>query len=306
MNVCDCNETLGNTGVPGCNPIAKTTSKHIIVPTFDSTGTRNSITIATLFTPTLLTEKVNEPDLTKRWFPLPIYNTVAGERAESKFQTDAFGRMEKLIQGVRNFIGDIWGQAGVFLGQIEKANCNDFSIYKIDVNGSITGAISADNDGKLYPIRMAKGSFDARFFEEMPESRAMVKIAFEYDLRESDSLLRTISADDMTADLLNATGLIDVSSVITNISTTGFTAKLVTKYGSVANLVVDKYLVAGDFALYNTTDSLAVVPSSVTESAPGTYDFVFAAQTSADVLRLTPTKTGRDYTAVIANTILIP
>jgi hypothetical protein len=306
MNVCDCDETLGNTGIPGCNPIEKSTVKLIIVPTYDSTGTRNSMTIATLFTPTLLSNNINDTDLTQRWFPTPKFNNVGGERAESKFATDAFGRKEKLIQGVRTFTGEFWGQAGVFLGQIQKANCNDFSAYKIDVNGSITGMISADADGKLYPIKMEKGSFDAIYMPETPEVKGMVKISFEFDNNEQDSLLRTISADDMTADLLNANGLIDVNSVITSITTTSFTAKLVTKYGSVKNPVVDKYLLIGDFALYNVTDSAAVTIATMTESTPGTYVFTYTAQTSADVLRLTPTKTGRDYTLTIANTILIP
>lgn len=255
MNVCECNVTLGNTGVPGCNPLFKVTSKIVFVPTFDSTGAKNKIAIATPYTQILLDASLNQSDATKRYYPTPILNVVAGERAESKFQTDPFGRKEKVKDGIRNMTAEIWKQGGIFLGQIDKVNCNDFSFYAIDINGNVQGMISSDEDGYLYPIRISKGSFDAIYMAATPEANEMVKIAFDIDYRETDSLLRMIAASDMTADWLEAEGLIDVNSIISSISTTGFTAKLVTKYGSVVSPVVDSGLLITDFALYNVTDS---------------------------------------------------
>jgi hypothetical protein len=70
--------------------------------------------------------------------------------------------------------------------------------------------------------------------------------------------------------------------------------------------VVDEGLLLANFSLFNTTTGLPVVITSVVESPDGTYDINFAAQSSGDVLRLTPSKNGRDYTEVIANLITIP
>ncbi|WP_196302365.1 hypothetical protein, partial [Streptococcus pneumoniae] len=64
-------------------------------------------------------------------------------------------------------------------------------------------------------------------------------------------------------------------------------------------------LVAGDFALYNVTDSAAVTVGSVAESPDGTYLITFAAQTANDVLRITPTKAGYDFSAVVALTTVL-
>jgi hypothetical protein len=48
------------------------------------------------------------------------------------------------------------------------------------------------------------------------------------------------------------------------------------------------------------------VITSVTESSDGVYDFVIPTATSADVLALTPSKTGFDFAAVTATAITIP
>jgi hypothetical protein len=64
--------------------------------------------------------------------------------------------------------------------------------------------------------------------------------------------------------------------------------------------------VAGDFALYNVDDSLAVTILTSTESPAGSYTITYAAQGSGEDLRLTPTKNGYDFSAVVTNLISIP
>ena len=62
-----------------------------------------------------------------------------------------------------------------------------------------------------------------------------------------------------------------------------------------------------DFSLAETSPSPgAIVITSVTESSDGVYDFVIPTATSADVLALTPSKTGFDFAAVTATAITIP
>jgi hypothetical protein len=80
---------------------------------------------------------------------------------------------------------------------------------------------------------------------------------------------------------------------------------LKTQYGSFLNPVLVEGLVAGDMALYNVTDSASVTITTAVEAPDGTYTISYATQSVADVLRLTITKDGYDFTAVTANTITI-
>jgi hypothetical protein len=96
--------------------------------------------------------------------------------------------------------------------------------------------------------------------------------------------------------------LLDVSGTASAISTTGFTMTLVDPYG---DPVED--LVSGDFSLEETSPTPgSITISSVTETSAGVYAFTFGAQTSADVLSLTPSKNGYDFSAIPSVTITIP
>jgi hypothetical protein len=126
-------------------------------------------------------------------------------------------------------------------------------------------------------------------------------IKFKYRTSVDDSYRRLIEASDLDFDALEELySLYDVSSTITAISATGFTATLKDEYG-----LAVQGLAIGDFALYNVTDAGAVTISAMTETSAGVYAFTFASQTSADVLRLTPTENGYDFSLVVANLITI-
>jgi len=128
-----------------------------------------------------------------------------------------------------------------------------------------------------------------------------------WSLDEKDENMSMITVDEMTDGVAGIKGLLDIKSSYANISTTGFDVTLtVDGYGTKLTPQLVKGLVAGDFALFNVTDSLSVTILTATESPDGTYAITFAAQTSADVLRLTPSKDGYDFSAVVTNTITIP
>jgi hypothetical protein len=102
--------------------------------------------------------------------------------------------------------------------------------------------------------------------------------------------------------------LLDITSTYANITLTSFDVTLtVTGYGTPLAPQLVKGLVAGDFALFNIDDSLAVTIISATEdTAGGTYAITYAAQDTTEVLRLTPTKNGYNFSAVVTNTITLP
>lgn len=302
---CKCDVGLGNTGTPNCQPIATVAKKLIVVPTYDSTGAKNGILLSDTLDEAYLTAKINAADASQRWFPLPVMENITHERAESISETAASGKLAFIREGIKSFSGEMWKQSPALLGKIKEARCTNISVYIIDNDGNVIGSCPTD-DGYLYPIQVDKDSWDARTVEATDTTVQKILLSFNWSDDEKDEDIRMITEDDYTFDALASKGLLDVNATYSGISTTEFTATLSTIYGSKAALVKVKGLLAGDFSLFNVTSSSAVTITSVTESADGVYDFVIPAQSSADVLRLTPSKDGYDFTNVVSNTILIP
>lgn len=302
---CKCDVGLSNTGTPTCEPIATVAKKLIVVPTYDSTGAKSSVTIGTTLDQAFLDAKINAALAADRWFPLVTMENVTQERAESITETSGSGKIAFIREGSRSFFGEMWKQSPTFLGKLKSAKCVDISIFVVDADGNLIGSCPSA-DGKIYPIAVDKDSWDVRMSSATDATVQKVTLGFNWSDNEKDEYISMLTEDDYTADFLGSKGLLDVSSVISNESTTGFTATLSTAYGSKASLVKVEGLLAGDFTLFNVTDTASVSIISVTESSAGVYDFTFSAETSSDVLRLTPSKNGYDFANVIANTILIP
>jgi hypothetical protein len=303
---CKCNVGLGNTGTPSCEPIATVAKKLVVVPTYDDSGVKNSITIGDTLDDAYLTSKINAVDASQRWFPLPIMENVTQERADSITETSGSGKIAFIREGARSFFGEMWKQSPTFLGKLKEARCTDISVYVVDADGNVIGSCPSD-DGKLYPIAVDKDSWDVKMGSATDSTVQKVTLGFNWSDSEKDEYVSMITEDDYTFDVLNSKGLLDVSSVNSNEALTGFTVNLNTAYGSKATPIKVKGLIITDFTLAELSPTPgAIVITSVTESADGVYDFVIPAATSADVLELTPSKDGYSFTAVIANTILIP
>jgi len=305
---CKCDVGLGNTGTPSCQPIATVAKKLIVVPTYDSTGVKNSITIGDTLNDAYLLAKINATDSSQRWFPLPLMENVTQERAETITEVSGSGAIARIREGIRTFSGEMWKQSPTFLGKLKAAQCVDISVFVIDTDGNILGSCPSA-DGKIYPIAVDKNSWDAQMAFGTDSTVQKVVLSFQWSDNERDEYISMLTEDDYTFDVLNAKGLLDVTAEYSAISTTAFTATLSTAYGSKANLVKVKGLVLGDFALAELSPTPgAVTITSVTESADGVYvvDYSGDPQTSADVLELTITKSGYDFTLVTSNNITIP
>ena len=300
---CNCEVGAGNTGLVSCIDELKEAVGIVLTNTINSDNARNRIAITETIDEAFISDLINESDTTKRIYPLMGIENVGGERAESVFNTSTAGTKKFVKKGVRNFTAEIWKGGVALLKKIEGNRCLDLSFYIIDADGKLIG--SNKGDGYIYPFKIAYSTFDAKYIGNNGADAERVAISFDFDRNEKDSDMDYfVTADDI--DLTQIQGLIDIYSTISNKSTTGFKAKLTNSFGAVNNRGVLTGLVAGDFALYNITDTSTVTISSVTEDPDGTYTFVIPTQTSADVLRLTPTKAGYDFTNVIATTITIP
>lgn len=306
---CRCDAGLGNTGTPNCSPLFSVMKKLILVPTYDSTGARNYIDTTVTLNEAYVTALINQSDSSKRWFPLPYIENVVSERAESSFEEAGSGRKSFIKQGTRTINGEIWGKEAqpVLAGKIKNSRCVDVSAFVIDLDGNIIGIGDITDTSKLYPIQLDAQSIDAVLDFATDSTTQKIKMTLAWDDSEKDEELYMLEDTvDFTFDALNVDGLLDIYVTYSGESTTGFVADLYSAYGSIKNPIVDSGLVIGDFSLYNNTSAASVTITSVTETPDGTYTFVIPVQTSADVLVLTPSKDGRDYTKVIETTITIP
>lgn len=304
MKTCECNESLSNLGTPNCKSIFKVAKKLIFVPTYDSAGDRNSITVASAFTPAVLTALLNQSDGTKRWYPTPLLENVTSERSESAFETAPSGRKAFVKQGTRSMSSEIWEESSAYKGQLDAIRCNDVSVYIIDAEGSIRGTV-AEDEALLFPIKVDNNSFDAMLMFGTDSIIEKLKVGFDWDQTEDDASLRMIGAGDITADLLNAGGLLDFSIEYGAITSTSVTFTLVTSvtFGSLKTKLTDKGLIISDFALFNVTDNASLSELTLTEAA-GIYTINFDVQDASDIIRITPSKNGRDYSNVVSNTFV--
>ena len=86
-----------------------------------------------------------------------------------------------------------------------------------------------------------------------------------------------------------------------SITVTGFTATLIDCFDCPIT-----GLVAGDFSITDSSGASVVITSVTETGSTGVYAFVIPTQTSAEVLTLIGSKTGLNFQAVTAKTILIP
>jgi len=303
METCRCDRPIGNTGT-ACSPLYAETKYAILVPMFDSTGANNKITLTSTFDSTYFTNLINQADLSKRWCPTPELKNVADERADDvrDGDTDDF-----VTEGKRTFTAMISGVDATpqLAKKLKLWRCVEFGLFQIDKRGKIIGEqVTA---GEMLPLRVKNDTLSVKWVPPSKERVQKIIITCDFADEVLDENIIMITLNEMDADPRNLKGLLDVYATISAITTTGFKAKLYTDFGTPINPVVVEGLLVGDFALAELSPTPgAIAITSVTENPDGTYTFVIPAQTSGDVLELTPTKSGYDFTEVIATTILIP
>lgn len=300
MGLCTCETGFFNTGTPSCKSVEALTVKDFIVPKYDSTGALNKYDPSVALTSAFLTGKLNAPNPLDRWYPVGKFYAV--ESTRDAVVTETIDNIPFFItNGNKTFTASLLETSGVLIGALEALRCQEFGVFKVKEDNTMAGIVIG-SDGFLYPIPVESGSISVLPIDKTVTTLAKLSYSYTYKNEFSDADIRLVSPT--TASLVGAEGLKDVTATFSGISQTGFTVKLKTKYGKLGSEQVVKGLVAADFSLYNVTDSLAVVITSVS-FANDEYTFVIPSQTVADVLRLTPTKNGFDFSAVVATTFVV-
>lgn len=305
---CDCDSAgIGNTGVAPCIPKFGVTKMLIFQPLYASDGTKNYLDRTVTMDATYINGLINNADRSKAIYPVGYdIKNVAKSKSESTKQTYDDGSIYPISAGVYAFTA-IYPEAGpVFASILNSVHCTEVGIYEVNAGGSVRGYNDAENGDKIYPSPLSKATIEAIWNDQSDTVLENTVLNFQFDPNFRAEYLEIIPSSEFVGiNMLGLRGLIDVNSTnvscIAGVSTTIWVVKLRTKYNTPM-----KGLLVGDFAAYNTTDSASKTISSSVESPSGTYTLTISTlETVTDKLRLTPTKTGFDYTAVIANTATV-
>lgn len=313
VQTCDCNESLINTGV-GCATTKAVEKKTWIMNETDSAGVKNHIPLNFAITDAVISALINETDPLDRLYPLPEIKNVVDVRDKPVMYTWKDGTEVFIRDGVRKFEGMFPPDSASpqLLAILEGQRCAQPCKFAIDANGTIWGKISADGT-KLYPVKMDAQSVAPIYINPTDTEPAMLAYSFNLHPSEKDCQLRGIPMSQLSGDInpLDYEGLMDVYAKVISCSVSALVVKLYSKWGTSISPEVIENLLAADFALYNVTNSSAIgftgVGGSFSE-VTGLYTFDYDTAdvpTVANVLRLTPTKLGYGFTAVVATSMVV-
>ena len=306
LEVCKCTVGFSNTGDPSCQPIAKVTRGVFLMATVADDGTKNTLDVATPITDVVIDAKINEPDKSKRWFPLQELDNVLDERADDLVESMNSGVDIFIQEGSRTFESILIEKAPALHKELQSFRCGQISVFTIDKDGNLIGTQKNTDITILTPIKIQKGTLKPSFIKGNDATIQKVGIKWAYDDSENDGDLYMVSAEDTTVDFLSKTGLLDVNSTNGVLTTTEYPVSLFTDYGTAVDRILVEGLVSGDFAVQNLTDDSVVTVLTAPESPAGTYTLTFVAQASADVLEISSIKEGLDFSRVKANTAIVP
>lgn len=299
-----CGVKRSNTGVSSCKSLLQQITGIVIVPELNDSGTANSIALASAKTKAAWVAKFDAAAQKDRFYPIMNLENVEFTRADSEFETFNSGRIAKVRNGLRTFVGYAIAEGSEWFDKVKDWSSAKWGAYFVDKDGNILYKLCSGSTA-LWPVLVDNVSFDPIYMNATDSEVEKIKIQFNIRMTESDGDWRVLGFDDLTPPFdpnNDFFGLVNVTAEHSSITTTGFTTTLTDYYGeAVENLVIT------DFALAEVTPTPgSITITSVTETSAGVYVFVIPAQTSADVLKLTPTKSGYDFSAVPTTTITIP
>ena len=267
---CDCKAGLSNTGQPNCLTIFGITSSMILVPLVANDGTKNCIDLTAPVTASTWSDLVNNPDASKRWFPLPSFENVELPKADSLFEEANSGRQVFLRQGKRSFAGELWAEDSTptFLGKLQKSRCVDFGIYIVDVNGNLIGS----QDGSdLCPIPVDNSSWDPKFAFATDSTTQKIMLGFDFYRLFDEATMYEITVSEAGIDFTTLEGLVDVNLLSLVVTVTGATFTASFDYGTAYNKIDYTGALVGDWRVHNLTQATVFGPDTSVESPDGSY-----------------------------------
>ncbi len=289
MAVCKCDAGIVNSGIPSCVSGFGRIAKLYFVYQTASDGTSNAVPCNTTIDETFLTGKLNEADPSKRWYPTDKISNVTEVRNDPT--TESIDNIDSIVeQGSRTFNGVFVGKGAstpTYLKFLKSVECPSVMYFAVDVNGTLVGVETIEEgEPALTGINVQPQSMFSRPIPATSTTIAKNELTFAVDSLVQDETIAYIGADEITADLLNANGLLDVTLTINQgsgatLSDVTIDASLV--YGSLCNkLNYTGATAPANWAVNNLTTPASITVLTVTENPNGTYNLTFAAQTAGD------------------------
>lgn len=289
MALCDCNLTLANTGANKCTPVFGVGVIPIIVPLVAADGTPNRIDLSTYTGDQAFWDGLTQnPDRTKRYYPLPKVKNVENVRGDAVFETFDDGSNEFVRQGTRTYQAELTGKKIQILGNLESVGCSDVGVIFVDDSKQLI----ANKDGNFAsPIPIDGNTWQVTLVMPAGSTVNKLQLNFEFDSFAKDSDLGILEASASIIDLSTLKGLSDIANTFGPITTTSVDATLTTKTLSLIGVSVEG-IVQGDWVLFNSTTQSVVTVTGSAEGPAGTYSIDYVAQTLNDVMLLSVITSG--------------
>ncbi len=297
-NDCFCGDAPRSLGSPDCVTIEKQIEKFALTTLKDDAGDEKRI-LKTDLTKANFDTLINEPQPRDRVYMTAPTKSPESTRDDSVFEDFDDGTSFFVRENPMTMIAPFPGQSRVYLDNLKSWKCQDFGYYALDKVGNILYLDKGDE--YAYPIPVDKDTQDFKYMTASGSTVAKAWWRHQWPVTISDNCLIAAPTDISPNDLQP---LLPVSATFSNESTTGFTVELTASEDS--SVKIEELVFPGNFVLKNVTQDTTVAITTVTESSPGVYEFVFPAQASADVLRLTISQTGFDFYFISQTDITIP
>lgn len=268
-----CDGRIKNTGnMRSVKPFGYTQGGYI-VPLNDSDGNRNFLNLAAADLDAELLDKVNEPDPTKRWYPIRNFKNVTQEQADDTFETDDTNQRDNVLKGIKTFSAEVWNTTNTFFAQIEDM-CVPFGFVPYDNCGNLKGEVDGDN---FYPRLVNSDSYSSRYMDATPTTSAKTMFEFDYDLLSTDAAQEMLSVNSFTTvNPAQLEGLLDINMTVdSNASSGTVVIDMFYSYGS----ILDKKRFTGadeaNFDINNVTQGTPITIDTFTDNGDGNYTIVF-------------------------------
>ena len=306
--VCNCGASANNTGV-GCVYLKQVEKIQWLTSLYDSTGTPNFIDLTTAIDDTVIKAMINNVDPLARAYPLPESKNIDDVRDKTVTEDMKDGTKYFVRLGIRNYTTVFPPESA---SPVLDASLQGFRCYKklgkytITADGWIWGVISADGT-KLYPAPIDPGSIAVTPIYTTDTTVQKLQLEYNYHPSFDDRLVRGIPQPQLGGNInpLDYVGLKTAYIQFVSCTTTQLVVNLLDAFGETLDPEMISGILIGGFALQNLTTNLAVTIASLDESPDGTYTFTFTAQTSGNLLQLTPTLSGYDWSGVIATNLTV-
>lgn len=303
---CKCAGKPLNAGQSGCIPMVGRDKFSIFFDYKDSTGALNSIPSGTTLDQAYLVAKLNETDLSKRWWIMPEMFAVESPVPENETED---------IDGIPFPTGEEIKQPALFQHVKESANpavkaaydslkCRDLGMYTATYKGQLAGM--NDGSGNLIGVHIQEGTLSAQWSAPVKGAVQKLMVSYLVDELENDANRDFIEAGDIaypTKDWFANQPLEVLAHEVSNAGQVTITFTLDALYGQVYRKMPITGIVSNDISpddgvtlatVYNETTAANVGMTIVESGAiPGQYVGTLAiAQAVSDVIKIDLSKSG--------------